>query len=188
MAIGAGPFAVRQDQSCAHIGSSLHDFYYFAYLQVPCWLLNRWGGCHPEGLLLPITALHDCRPTPSSHQTDLGCAHVGSVCLLIVQCIACLQAHLKLMETSDENKAALMMGMTYLLNISFVESDEVLKICLDYWNVFVADVYSTLHSETSLQFFHQQQASDVKDWCLLFTCILQIFLAQAGLCRLSKQY
>ena len=65
------------------------------------------------------------------------------------------------METSDENKAALMMGMTYLLNISFVESDEVLKICLDYWNVFVADVYSTLHSETSLQFFHQQQASDV---------------------------
>lgn len=92
------------------------------------------------------------------------------------------------METSDENKAALMMGMTYLLNISFVESDEVLKICLDYWNVFVADVYSTLHSETSLQFFHQQQASDVKDWCLLFTCILQIFLAQAGLCQLSKQY
>ena len=83
------------------------------------------------------------------------------------------------METSDENKAALMMGMTYLLNISFVESDEVLKICLDYWNVFVADVYSTLHSETSLQFFHQQQASALRNLVCCFT--LQTFQAEAGL-------
>ena len=108
----------------------------------------------------------------------LGCAHLESVCLLILHCIACSQAHLKLMETSDENKAALMMGMTYLLNISFVESDEVLKICLDYWNVFVADVYSTLHSETSLQFFHQQQASDAE---MQSFCALQTVQAAAGL-------
>ena len=34
------------------------------------------------------------------------------------------------------------MGLDYLLKISFVEDDEVFKICLDYWNFFVPDVYS----------------------------------------------
>ena len=35
------------------------------------------------------------------------------------------------------------MGLQYLVNISYVEADEVLKICLDYWNLFVPDVYTT---------------------------------------------
>jgi len=52
------------------------------------------------------------------------------------------QAHIVSLETSDENRAALLMGLDYLLKISFVEDDEVFKICLDYWNFFVPDVYS----------------------------------------------
>ena len=36
----------------------------------------------------------------------------------------------------------MLMGLDYLLKISFVEDDEVFKICLDYWNFFVPDVYS----------------------------------------------
>ncbi len=54
----------------------------------------------------------------------------------------CLQAHIVSLETTDENRAALLVGLDYLLKISFVEDDEVFKICLDYWNYFVPDVYS----------------------------------------------
>lgn len=53
-----------------------------------------------------------------------------------------LQAHVVSLETTDENRAALLVGVDYLLKISFVEDDEVFKICLDYWNYFVPDVYS----------------------------------------------
>ena len=47
------------------------------------------------------------------------------------------------MEKGSENQQALIMGLQYLVNISYVEADEVLKICLDYWNLFVPDVYTT---------------------------------------------
>lgn len=57
--------------------------------------------------------------------------------------LPCLQqAHIASLETTDENRAALLVGLDYLLKISFVEDDEVFKICLDYWNYFVPDVYS----------------------------------------------
>lgn len=36
------------------------------------------------------------------------------------------------------------MGLDYLLNISFVDDDEVFKICLDFWNYFVPDVYASV--------------------------------------------
>ena len=60
--------------------------------------------------------------------------------MLTMPCVQ--QAHLASLETTDENRAALLVGLDYLLKISFVEDDEVFKICLDYWNYFVPDVYS----------------------------------------------
>lgn len=36
------------------------------------------------------------------------------------------------------------MGLDYLLNISFVDDDEVFKIALDFWNYFVPDVYASV--------------------------------------------
>lgn len=47
------------------------------------------------------------------------------------------------MEKGSDNQQTLIMGLQYLVNISYVEADEVLKICLDYWNLFVPDVYTT---------------------------------------------
>jgi exportin-1 len=55
-----------------------------------------------------------------------------------------MQAHLPTLETTDENRAALLVSLDYLLNISFVDDDEVFKICLDYWNYFVPDVYASV--------------------------------------------
>ena len=54
-----------------------------------------------------------------------------------------LQAHISIMEKGSDNQQALILGLQYLVNISYVEADEVLKICLDYWNLFVPDVYTT---------------------------------------------
>ncbi len=54
-----------------------------------------------------------------------------------------LQAHISIMEKGSENQQSLTMGLQFLVNISYVEADEVLKICLDYWNLFVPDVYTT---------------------------------------------
>jgi hypothetical protein len=46
------------------------------------------------------------------------------------------------MEGSEENRAALLMGLDMLTNISYVDEVEVFKTCLDYWALFVADIYS----------------------------------------------
>ena len=47
------------------------------------------------------------------------------------------------MEKGSENQNVLIIGLQYLVRISYVDADEVLKICLDYWNLFVPDVYTT---------------------------------------------
>ena len=39
-------------------------------------------------------------------------------------------------------QVALIMGLDYLINISYVDNVEVFKTCLDYWNYFVPDVYA----------------------------------------------
>jgi len=39
-------------------------------------------------------------------------------------------------------QAALIVGLDYLVNISYVDNVEVFKTCLDYWNYFVPDVYA----------------------------------------------
>ena len=57
-----------------------------------------------------------------------------------------LQEHMGLLESSREGKEALLVGLDYLLNISFVADDEVFKISLDYWNFFVPEVYSSVQT------------------------------------------
>lgn len=53
------------------------------------------------------------------------------------------KAHVQLLEANPENHVLLIMGMDYLVNISYVDNVEVFKTCLDYWNFFVPDVYSS---------------------------------------------
>ncbi|KAK9840628.1 hypothetical protein WJX81_005548 [Elliptochloris bilobata] len=58
---------------------------------------------------------------------------------------AFFRAHIMALEAADqESQQALLVGMEYLLSISFVDDDEVFKICLDYWNFFVPDVYASV--------------------------------------------
>jgi len=54
-----------------------------------------------------------------------------------------LKVHIGLLETTDENRAVLMEGLEYLLGISYVDDTEVFKVCLDYWNVLVCDLFQS---------------------------------------------
>lgn len=54
-----------------------------------------------------------------------------------------LQHHIQYLETQPAEHDVLRMGLENLINISYVDDTEVFKTCLDYWNVFVADIYTT---------------------------------------------
>ncbi|XP_066372277.1 protein EXPORTIN 1A-like [Miscanthus floridulus] len=48
---------------------------------------------------------------------------------------------MRILELTQENAAALLMGLEYLIGISYVDDTEVFKVCLDYWNVFVLELF-----------------------------------------------
>lgn len=54
-----------------------------------------------------------------------------------------LRVHISTLEANVEAQAALLLGMDYLIHISYVDDMEVFKTCLDYWNFFVPDVYTS---------------------------------------------
>ncbi|KAM7273898.1 hypothetical protein ACFE04_028562 [Oxalis oulophora] len=51
------------------------------------------------------------------------------------------QVHIRVVETSQENVSALLVGLEYLINISYVDDTEVFKVCLDYWNCLVLELF-----------------------------------------------
>ena len=68
---------------------------------------------------------------------------------------AFFRAHIAVLENysgGPEAQNALLSGLEQLINISYVEDDEVFKICLDYWNFFVPDVYSSVAAEPNFAF------------------------------------
>ncbi|KAJ8499092.1 hypothetical protein OPV22_009644 [Ensete ventricosum] len=55
------------------------------------------------------------------------------------------KSHIRVLE-SPENRAALLMGLEYLIGISYVDDTEVFKVCLDYWNLLVLELFETHHN------------------------------------------
>ncbi|CAN6308416.1 unnamed protein product [Urochloa humidicola] len=49
--------------------------------------------------------------------------------------------HMRILEITPDNRAALLLGLEYLIGISYVDDTEVFKVCLDYWNVFVLELF-----------------------------------------------
>ncbi|KAJ6855105.1 hypothetical protein NC651_039930 [Populus alba x Populus x berolinensis] len=56
------------------------------------------------------------------------------------------KSHIRVLESSQENISALLMGLEYLINISFVDDTEVFKVCLDYWNSLVLELFEPHHN------------------------------------------
>ena len=54
------------------------------------------------------------------------------------------QSHIKVLEESPADHPALLEGLQFLINISYVDDVEVFKTCLDYWHVFVSDVFNSV--------------------------------------------
>ncbi|XP_054812006.1 protein EXPORTIN 1A isoform X2 [Prosopis cineraria] len=51
------------------------------------------------------------------------------------------KSHIRILETSQENVSSLLLGLEYLINISYVDDTEVFKVCLDYWNILVLELF-----------------------------------------------
>lgn len=90
--------------------------------------------------LLPILPPGTNIPEAYANGTDDDQAFVQNLALMLT---AMFRGHISALEATPELQADLIAGLKYLVDISFVEDDEVMKICLDYWNYFVQDVFST---------------------------------------------
>ncbi|KAK6936556.1 Importin-beta, N-terminal domain, partial [Dillenia turbinata] len=55
-------------------------------------------------------------------------------------------SHIRVLETSQETISALLAGLEYLINISRVDDTEVFKVCLDYWNSLVLELFEAHHN------------------------------------------
>lgn len=53
------------------------------------------------------------------------------------------KSHIRVLESNQENIAALLIGLEYLINISYVDDTEVFKVCLDYWNSMVLQLFES---------------------------------------------
>lgn len=56
------------------------------------------------------------------------------------------KSHIRVLESSQENISALLIGLEYLINISYVDDTEVFKVCLDYWNSLVLELFEARHN------------------------------------------
>ncbi|XP_059304378.1 protein EXPORTIN 1A isoform X3 [Lycium ferocissimum] len=55
------------------------------------------------------------------------------------------KSHIRVLESSQESINALLLGLEYLINISYVDDTEVFKVCLDYWNSLVLELFEQTH-------------------------------------------
>nr|GEV30099.1 protein exportin 1A [Tanacetum cinerariifolium] len=54
--------------------------------------------------------------------------------------------HIRVLEATQENINSLLIDLEYLINISYVDDTQVLKVCLDYWNALVLELYEANHN------------------------------------------
>ncbi len=88
-------------------------------------------------------------PQAYANGSDADQAFVQNLALFLT---SFFRSHIGALERRDTPNAegvrqSLLQGLDVLVQISYVEDDEVLKICLDYWNFFVPDVYSSVANE-----------------------------------------
>jgi len=54
-----------------------------------------------------------------------------------------MQRHLAYLESQPAEHELMSAGLTMLIKISYVDDTEVFKSCLDYWQLFVADIFGS---------------------------------------------
>ncbi|GAA0141843.1 transporter [Lithospermum erythrorhizon] len=56
------------------------------------------------------------------------------------------KGHSPVLESAQESIHLLLMGLEYLISISYVDDIEVFKVCLDYWNSSVLELFEANHN------------------------------------------
>lgn len=96
------------------------------------------------------------------------------------------QCHQRLLEATEDDRQILVVGLQYLVHISYVDDVEVFKTCLEYWNHFVMEIYSTAVTRTTGQMnYYNNHMGGWKDKRSYFDGILSQ-LRTLMLCRMAK--
>ncbi|KAK8961316.1 hypothetical protein KSP40_PGU007993 [Platanthera guangdongensis] len=76
------------------------------------------------------------------------------------------KSHIQVLEATDENRSVLLLGLEYLIGISYVDETEVFKVCLDYWNLLILQLFeahNTLDNPTLAASIFGLQVSGMVD-------------------------
>lgn len=92
-----------------------------------------------QAILPPTTSIPDAYANGSSDEQ----AFIQNLALFFT---SFFKAHIRVLEASQESIASLLMGLEYLINISYVDDTEVFKVCLDYWNSLVLELFEAHHN------------------------------------------
>ncbi|XP_078175764.1 protein EXPORTIN 1A-like [Carex rostrata] len=93
-----------------------------------------------QNILPPGTNIPDAYANGSSEEQ----AFINNLALFFT---SFFKVHIRVLETAPENRAALLVGVEYLIGISYVDDTEVFKVCLDYWNLFVLELFEAHHHQ-----------------------------------------
>ncbi|XP_077221568.1 protein EXPORTIN 1A-like isoform X1 [Tasmannia lanceolata] len=92
-----------------------------------------------QGILPPGPNIPDAYANGSSEEQ----AFIQNLALFFT---SFYKAHIRVLESTPENVSALLMGLEYLISISYVDDTEVFKVCLDYWNSLVLELFEAQHN------------------------------------------
>ncbi|CAL5323502.1 hypothetical protein CsSME_00002183 [Camellia sinensis var. sinensis] len=92
-----------------------------------------------QAILPPNTNIPDAYAQGSSEEQ----AFIQNLALFFT---SFYKSHIRVLESSQENISALLLGLEYLINISYVDDTEVFKVCLDYWNSLVLELFEAHHN------------------------------------------
>lgn len=92
-----------------------------------------------QAILPPTTNIPDAYANGSADEQ----AFIQNLALFFT---SFFKSHIRVLEATQENIAALLMGLEYLINISYVDDTEVFKVCLDYWNSLVLELFEAHHN------------------------------------------
>ncbi|KAG1368297.1 protein EXPORTIN 1A [Cocos nucifera] len=110
------------------------DFYNMQYVNMYTIFMVQLQSILPPGTNIP-----DAYANGSNEEQ----AFIQNLALLFT---SFYKAHIRILESAAENRAALLLGVEYLIGISYVDDTEVFKVCLDYWNSFILDLFESHHN------------------------------------------
>ncbi|OVA18398.1 Importin-beta [Macleaya cordata] len=110
------------------------DFYNMQYIKMYTIFMVQLQTILPPGTNIPDAY---------SHGSSDEQAFIQNLALFFT---AFYKSHIRVLEATPENRSALLMGLEYLIGISYVDDTEVFKVCLDYWNSLVLELFEAHHN------------------------------------------